>query len=98
DLPQEDDLALPLGDGNGEVPNPLSVRRKRGQLVIVRREERPRPLRRVVQVLRDRPRDRDAVERARAAPDLVQDDEASRTELGERVRRLLDLEHERWLA
>ena len=67
------------------------------QLVVVRREENA-PRAGVVQVLGDRPRERESVERRRAAPDLVQDDEALLRRVPEDVRRLGHLDEERRLA
>ena len=52
----------------------------------------------VVQVLGDRPGERDAVERARAPADLVEDDQAARRGVVEDVGRLGHLDHERALA
>ena len=70
-----------------------------GQLVIVRREDRLRPralVRR--EVLGDRPREAEAVERRRAAADFVEDHEAARRRRVQDRRRLLHLDHERRLA
>ena len=68
-----------------------------GELVVVRREERA-AADDVVEVLGDGPRDREAVVRARAAADLVEDDERAARRATEDVRRLLHLDHEGALA
>ena len=70
-----------------------------GELVIVRREDRLRPrpaVRR--QVLGDRPGEAQAVERRRAAADLVEDDQAPRRRAVQDGGGLLHLHHERRLA
>ena len=70
-----------------------------GELVIVRREDRLRPGARVRrQVLGDRPREAQPVERRRAAADFVEDDQAARRRAVQDVGRLLHLDHERRLA
>src|SRR5207302_5367342 len=68
-----------------------------GQLVIVRGEQRPGPGL-VVQTFDDAPREAEAVEGARAAADLVEDDEAARRGVVQYVRRLAHLDHEGGLA
>src|ERR1044072_2197554 len=65
------------------------------QLVIVGGEERlRRMLRRVVQMLRDGPGDGEAVEGRRAAPNLVEEDERTRSGVVEDGGRLSHLDHE----
>ena len=76
DLAQEDDLAVPFLRGHRAVlrrpasrapsPSARGSASRRGRAAIAG----------VVKVLGDRPREREAVERGRAAPDLVEDDEA----------------------
>ena len=64
----------------------------------MRREEDERAaVRRVVEVLDERPRDREAVEGGRAAAHLVQDDQAPRRRAAQDRRRLEHLHHERRL-
>ena len=74
DAAEEHDLVLVLAHRDRDVAHARARVGERDELVIVRREQRARADR-VVQVLGDRPRDRDAVERRRAAADLVEDDE-----------------------
>ena len=78
------------------VPQPRQRLGELGQLVVVRGEQRP-AADRVVQVLGDRPGQRHAVVGARAAADLVEDDQAPRRGVVEDVRRLGHLDHERAL-
>src|SRR5262249_18313674 len=66
------------------------------ELVVVRCEERA-AAHGVVQVLGDRPGERDAVEGAGAAADLIEDDQAARGGVVEDVRGLGHLDHERAL-
>ena len=81
------------------VHDPRPRLRERHQLVVVGREERARlGAPGVVQILGDRPGDREPVEGRSAAADLVEDDEASPRDLGQDLRRLAHLDHERRLA
>ena len=76
DLVQEHDLVIPLPNGDVEVGEARQPAGQLGQLVVVRREQclGTDP---VVQVLDDGPREAQAVERARAAADFVEYDEAA---------------------
>ena len=96
DLPEEDDLVVPLADGDVVVAQARHPRGEFGQLVVVRSEEGLRTDL-VVEVLDDAPREREAVEGARAAPNLIEDDEAAGGGVVEDVRRLAHLHHERAL-
>ncbi len=70
-----------------------------GQLVVVRGEQRPRSRRLVGDdELGDRPGDAHAVERRRAAADLVEDDQAPRRRGVEDAGGLAHLDHERRVA
>ena len=81
------------------VVHPLLGAREVRQLVVVGREERARrEAGRVVEILGDRPGDRETVEGARASADLVQNDQASGRGLCQDLRRLAHLDHERRLA
>ena len=77
DLVQEDDLVLPLADQHVVVAQAGQRLGELGQLVVVRGEQGP-AADLVVQVLGDRPGQRDAVVGAGAAADLVEDDQAAR--------------------
>ena len=94
---QEDDLALALADRDVGVAQPGLGLLELDELVVVRGEEGA-AADRVVQVLGDRPGERDAVEGAGAAADLVEDHQAARRRVVEDVRRLGHLDHERALA
>ena len=97
DLVQEHDLFVPLANGDVEVAQARQSVGQLGQLVVMRREERL-CANLVVQMLDDRPRQAQAVERARAAPDLVEYDQAPVGGIVENVRRLGHLNHEGRLA
>ena len=71
---EKDHVVTDLLRGDAVVGETGACGRRARQLVVVRREERARADH-VVQVLGDRPRDRQAVEGRRAATDLVEDDE-----------------------
>ena len=73
---EEDDLAVPLADRDVGVAQPGPGLLQVDQLVIVGGEQRP-AADDVMQVLGDRPGERDAVEGARAAADLVEDDKGA---------------------
>jgi hypothetical protein len=76
DAVEEDDLVFPFADGDVEVFHAAETRGEVGQLVVVRGEERAAA---DVggDVLGDGPGEREAVQRARAAADLVEDDQAA---------------------
>ena len=78
DAAQEDDVALPLAHRDRAVVDARLAARQVGQLVVVGGEQHQRPRRGIVQVLGHRPGDRDAVEGAGAAADLVEHDQAAR--------------------
>ena len=70
-----------------------------GQLVVVRREKRLcAGFLLVAQVLHHRPRNRQAVKRAGAAPDFIQNDEGFCGRVAQDVRRFAHLHHERGLS
>ena len=93
ELAQEDDLLADLPHRDGEVLHRRALAREVLQLVVVRREQRA-AADRVVEVLRHRPRDRDAVEGGGAAANLVEDDERSAGRVVEDGARLGHLDHE----
>ena len=67
--------------------------------MVMRREQRACPNgRRVVQIFRDGPRQRQSVERARSTADFVQNDEARRRRIVQNVRCFNHFHHERALA
>ena len=77
DLPQEDDVVLPLTCGDVRVDDAGKRVGEVRELVIVRGEERLGPRLGITgQVFGDGPRDAQAVERRRAAADLVEHDQA----------------------
>ena len=76
DLVEEDDLALAFPDRDVGVAEPRLGLFELDQLVVVGGEEGA-AADRVVDVLGDRPGQRDAVEGAGAAADLVEDDQAA---------------------
>src|SRR5581483_1551537 len=99
DLPQEDDLLVPLLHGDIEVRDARTRLREIRDLVIVRGKQRDAAaLGVIVQVFDDRPCERQPVERRRAAPDFVEDDERSLRRIVENVRGLVHLDHERRFA
>ena len=75
-LVQEHDLVLPFLDAHGVGRERRQPLLERAQLVEVRGEQRAAAVD-VVQMLERRPGDREAIERRRAAADLVEDHEAS---------------------
>jgi len=77
---QEHNGVTPLAHGDVEILKARQSLGELGQLVIVRGEQGFRA-NGVVQVLDDTPREAQAVEGARAAPDFVQHDEAARVAL-----------------
>ncbi len=91
---QKDDAAVFLRHIHRQVAQAPDLSLQRRQLVIVRGEERAdvRPL--VAQKLHGRPRDGQAVIRARPPPDLVEDDQAPRPRRVEDVGELLHLHEE----
>src|SRR5271157_4491537 len=93
DAVQEDDLALALTDGHIGVEQPRLGLLQLHKLVVMRGEEGP-ATDRVVDVLGDRPGQRDAVERAGATTDLVEDDKAAWRGVVQDVGRLGHLDHE----
>ena len=95
---EEHDVVLPLPDGDVDVPDTRQLGGQPRQLVVVRREQDLRARPPLVEVLGDRPRDREAVERRRAPPDLVEQDEAPRRRVPQDGRRLGHLHQERALA
>ena len=97
DAAQEHDLVAPLAHRDVQVLDRRQVGRDLGQLGVVGGEQRARA-RHLGQVLGDRPGERDAVEGARAPPDLVEDHEAAVGRVVEDVRGLAHLDHERRLA
>jgi hypothetical protein len=79
DLPQEDDVVLPLARRDMSVDDAGERIGEVGELVIVRGEERLRPRLRVArQDTRPRPGDAQAVEGGGAAADFIEHDEAAR--------------------
>ena len=99
DLPQEDDLVAVLLHRNVVVVDAAPGLGEFGQLVVVRRKLRAAAAGGiVVQELRDRPGDRKPVERARAAADLVENDQALRRHMVQDVRGFDHLDHEGALA
>ena len=88
---------MPLAHGDVEIPQTRQARGQFGQLVIVRREQ-SLCANLVVQKFDDGPRQAEAVERARAAADFVQDHQAARRGVVQYVRRLAHLDHEGGLA
>ncbi len=97
DPPQKDHLAGPFPHRHREIGDPRPVAREVGQLMEVGREQHL-GAGRVVQVLGDRPRNRQPVKGARAAPDFVEQEQASRREIRQQPRRLAHLDHEGGLA
>ena len=74
DLVEEDDLMVPLLHGDVVVLHGAAALGEGGDLVVVRGEEAA-GTDVIVQMLGDAPRDAEAVEGARAAADLVEDDQ-----------------------
>ena len=74
DLAEEDDLLVPLLHGDVVVLHGRAALRERGDLVVVRGEEAA-GTDVIMQMLGDAPRDAEAVEGARAAADLIEDDQ-----------------------
>ncbi len=97
DLAQENDVVAPLAHGDVVVLRRGQEAGELGQFVIMRGEERA-GAQRGVEIFRDRPRDAQAVEGARAAADFVEDDEAAVGRVVEDVRGLVHLDHEGALA
>ena len=93
DLVQEDDVALPFLHPHGGIEQARQLAGERGQLVVMRREQRAATVH-LVQVLDRRPGDREPVEGRGAAPDLVEDDERARAGLVEDRGGLDHLDHE----
>ena len=93
---QEDDLVPYFSHGDIEVAHVLELLGELGQLVVVRRENRFASDR-IVQALRDGPRDGHAVVRRGAAPDLVEEHEAARGGGMKDRARFAHLDHERGL-
>ncbi|MFM2178184.1 MAG: hypothetical protein RL015_2282 [Verrucomicrobiota bacterium] len=97
DLAEEDDLLVPLLHGNVVVLHSAAALRERGDLVVVGGEEAA-GTDVIVQMLGDAPGDAEAVEGARAAADLIKDDEAALGGVVEDERGLVHLDHEGGLA
>ena len=93
DLVQKDDVVLPLLDPHRVAGEQGELGGECRQLVVMRRKEGAAAVD-LVQVLEGRPRDREAVEGRRTAPDLVQDDQAPGRRLIEDRRGLDHLDHE----
>ena len=97
DLVEEDDLALALAHRDVGVAKSRFGLLQLHQLVVVGGEQGP-AADRVVDVLGDRPGQRDPVEGAGPSADLVEDHQAARGGVVEDVGRLGHLDHERALA
>ena len=97
-LVEEDDLVVPLLDRHVEVRDAGQPLGERGQLVIVGGEHHLGPLPALVQLLRHRPGDGEAIERGGAAAHLVEEDEAARRRVVQDARRLDHLDQEGALA
>ena len=91
---QEYDAVRMLDRVEVQVRAAVDFRRQRGQLEVVRREEREAAVL-LGQLVRDRPREREPVERRRAAPDLVDQHEALRRRAMQDRGRFRHLDHER---
>ena len=96
DLVQEDDALAFLADFHPEIAQSRQALRERGQLVVMRREQRQRAqLWSIVQVLENGLRDADPVVGAGAAADLIENEQAAGGGVREDVRGLHHLDHER---
>ena len=95
---QEDDLVVPLAHGDVEVAHAAQPAGQLRELVEMGREEHLRSRGAIVQLLDDRPRDGQPVERGGPAADLVEQHEAARREVVEDRRRFDHLHEERRLA
>src|SRR5439155_22286374 len=94
-LVQEDDALALLADLHPEIRKPRQAVCQRGELVIVRGEEcQGLQLRSIMKVLEDGLRDADPVIGARAPTDLIEDQQAAWSGMGQDVRRLHHLHHE----
>ena len=93
DFVQEYRLAPPLAHPHGVAGEIVQPRGKARELVVVRREQGAATVHRV-QVLDRRPGNGEAVERGRAAADLVENDQRARPRLVEDRRRFDHLHHE----
>ena len=93
DLAEEDDRVVPFANGDVPVLHAAAREREFGELVVVRGEEGA-ALGLVVQKLGDAPRDAQAIERARAASDFIEDHEAARRGVIADVGGLVHLDHE----
>ena len=94
---QEHHVVAVLARGDGVVRDARRLLRELGELVVVRREERA-AADDVVQVLGDRPGDGEAVVGARAAADLVEDDQRAPRGVAQDGGGLAHLDHEGALA
>ena len=92
DAVEEHDLVVPFAHRDMQVGHRRQRVGELGELVVVRREQRARAAR--GEGLGDRPREREPVERAGAAADLVEDHEAALARVVQDVRRLGHLDHE----
>ena len=90
---QEYDVALPLLDPHGGVEQPRQFCRQRGELVIVRGEQRPAAVA-LMQMLDRRPGDRQPVEGRGAPADFVKNHQRAFAGLIENHRGLDHLHHE----
>ena len=90
---EQDEIALPLARADMVERERVEPFGEPGQLVIMRREQATAAID-VVHRLDDRPGDGETIICGRAAPDLVENDEAVLGRLGEDRRRLDHLHHE----
>ena len=97
DFAQKNDLFIPFAHGDVEIRYPFSFRGELGQLVVMGREERPRPDF-VVEEFGYAPSDGKSIESGRAAANLVEDHEAALARVVNDVRGLVHLDHEGRLA
>ena len=93
DFAEEDDRVVPFADCDVPVFHAAAGEREFGEFVVVRGEERA-ALWLVVQKFGDAPCDAEAVERARAASDFIEDDEAARGGVVADVSGFIHLDHE----
>ena len=92
-LAQEDDVLVPLLDGEVEIPRARVGAGELGQLVVVRREERS-GLDPVGDIFGDGPGQADSVEGARSPPHLVEYDQAAVGGVVQDIGGLVHLDHE----